>query len=53
MFDRVRSVNCDHTYCEQCITDWLQINQLCPQCIQPLTDNGLKLARQLNEFNSQ
>lgn len=33
---------CDHSFCNECISDWLSINKICPADRKPLTISDLK-----------
>lgn len=32
LFVKAHSLSCSHSYCEQCITDWMKTNKYCPMC---------------------
>lgn len=32
LFVKAHSLSCSHSYCKQCITDWMKKNKFCPMC---------------------
>jgi len=32
LFKKAHTLSCSHSFCEQCITDWLKENKNCPTC---------------------
>jgi hypothetical protein len=44
-FEDPRCTPCDHTFCYECITNWIRTNNAsCPTCRQPVRMNGLTQA---------
>ncbi|KAH8551698.1 hypothetical protein BGW37DRAFT_491994 [Umbelopsis sp. PMI_123] len=37
LFTEPHTVDCGHTFCYQCLKQWLQIRKQCPTCRKPLT----------------
>ncbi|CAG0905418.1 unnamed protein product, partial [Cyprideis torosa] len=47
LYDPVETTVCDHVYCRECLTDWLQRSSTCPECRTPATTASLKTAHRL------
>ncbi|KAG2386230.1 hypothetical protein C9374_002676 [Naegleria lovaniensis] len=44
-YERPVRLQCQHVYCEQCITEWVQTgNQTCPVCRAPVSQGGLPIS---------
>ncbi|KAI9283427.1 hypothetical protein BC943DRAFT_99484 [Umbelopsis sp. AD052] len=37
LFTEPHTVDCGHTFCYQCLKQWLEIRKQCPTCRKPLT----------------
>ena len=53
IFDPVQNMLCNHSYCKQCIEDWIancnaqhKYDANCPKCLTPLPKNKLNQAQQ-------
>ena len=38
LFVRAHTLSCSHTFCEQCIYNWLKKNNMCPLCVKAVIE---------------